>query len=65
MKTWEVLAVMHVGYRTYIEAETEEAAWDKARYNTEMIDWQKTDDGHDFEIYDVYEHKSKEVSNAT
>jgi hypothetical protein len=64
MKTWEVVAVMHVGYRTYVEAETEEAAWDIAKH-TSLLDWKKTDDGHDFEIYDAYEHKSKEVKNAT
>ena len=63
MKKFKVTATMDVGYATIIEAPNEEEAWKIARgdriysQNDEIsvLDWEQTDDGHDWTLEYIWE----------
>ena len=49
---------MDVGYEAIIEADTEEEAWAIARGDRfEEADWEKTDNGHDWTLENIWEIK--------
>ena len=53
-KKFIVTATMDVGYKTTIMAENEDEAWQIAK-DSDLADWEKTDDGHDWTLENVYE----------
>mgnify|MGYP003111158667 FL=1 len=55
---FEVTATMDVGYRAIIEAPSEEEAWKMAKEGGVLgqnIEWEKSDDGHDWTLEDIHE----------
>ena len=55
-KKFIVTATMDVGYKTTIMAENEDEAWQMAK-DSDFADWEKTDDGHDWTLENVYEEE--------
>jgi hypothetical protein len=53
-KKFIVTATMDVGYKTTITAENEDEAWEIAK-DSDFANWEKTDDGHDWTLENVYE----------
>ena len=58
-KKFIVTATMDVGYKTTIMAENEDEAWQMAK-DSDFGAWEKTDDGHDWTLENVYEEKQME-----
>jgi len=56
MPKYKVTATMDVGYTAFIEADTEEEAWTRARNGGEA-DWEKTDNGYDWTFENIWEVK--------
>ena len=56
MAKYKVTATLDVGFEAIIEAENEEEAWAIAR-KEEGADWEKTDDGHDWTLENIWEVK--------
>ena len=50
MKSFKVSATKDVGYEAIVIAESEEEAFEKAKWNPDEFEWRRTDDGHDFTI---------------
>ena len=58
MPKYKVTATMDVGYTAIIEADTEDVAWAIARGDRfEEADWEKTDNGHDWTLENIWETK--------
>ena len=56
---------MDVGYTAIIEADTEEEAWAIARGDRfEEADWEKTDNGHDWTLENIWEVKNEDLSKV-
>ena len=59
MKKFEVTATMDIGFKTIIEAESEDQAWAIARENEPVIgqqhEWVQSDEGHDWTLEDVFQ----------
>ena len=58
-KKFIVTATMDVGYKTTIMAENEDEAWQMAK-DSDFGAWEKTDDGHDWTLENVYEEEQME-----
>ncbi len=51
---------MDVGYTAIIEADSEDEAWAIARGDRfEEADWEKTDNGHDWTLENIWEAKDE------
>mgnify|MGYP001497319496 CR=1 FL=1 len=50
MKSFKVSATKDVGYEAIVIAESEEKAFELAKWNPDEFNWKRTDDGHDFTI---------------
>ena len=62
MPEYKVTATMDVGYEAIIEADTEEEAWAIARGDRiSDPDWEKTDDGHDWTLENIWEVKDAQI----
>ena len=58
MAKYKVTATMDVGYTAIIEADSEDEAWAIARGDRfEEADWEKTDNGHDWTLENIWEVK--------
>ena len=56
MPKYKVTATKDVGYAAVIEADNQEEAWAIAR-NGDEADWEKTDNGHDWTLENIWEIK--------
>tara|TARA_Y100001937_G_scaffold67880_1_gene92785 strand:+ start:237 stop:425 length:189 start_codon:yes stop_codon:yes gene_type:complete len=54
IKKFIVTATMDVGYKTMIMAKNEDEAWEIAK-DSDFANWEKTDNGHDWTLENVYE----------
>ena len=55
MTKYKVTATMDVGYTAIIEADSEDEAWAIARGDRfEEADWEKTDNGHDWTLENIW-----------
>ena len=63
MTKYKVTATMDVGYTAVIEADTKEEAWAIAR-NGDEADWEKTDNGHDWTLENIWEVKDEDLSKV-
>ena len=62
MAKYKVTATMDVGYTAVIEADSEDEAWAIARGDSiSDPDWEKTDDGHDWTLENIWEVKDAKV----
>ena len=62
MTKYKVTATMDVGYTAIIEADSEDEAWAIARGDRfEEADWEKTDNGHDWTLENIWEVKDAKV----
>ena len=60
MAKYKVTATMDVGYTAIIEADSEDEAWAIARGDRfEEADWEKTDNGHDWTLENIWEVKDE------
>tara|TARA_Y100001936_G_scaffold50765_1_gene49327 strand:- start:1698 stop:1883 length:186 start_codon:yes stop_codon:yes gene_type:complete len=60
MTKYKVTATMDVGYEAIIEADSEDEAWAIARGDRiSDPDWEKTDDGHDWTLENIWEIKDE------
>tara|TARA_R100001591_G_scaffold6069_1_gene12457 strand:+ start:131 stop:316 length:186 start_codon:yes stop_codon:yes gene_type:complete len=60
MTKYKVTATMDVGYTAIIEADSEDEAWAIARGDRfEEADWEKTDNGHDWTLENIWEVKDE------
>tara|TARA_B100000900_G_C20220116_1_gene569441 strand:+ start:443 stop:628 length:186 start_codon:yes stop_codon:yes gene_type:complete len=60
MTKYKVTATMDVGYTAIIEADSEDEAWAIARGDRfEEADWEKTDNGHDWTLENIWEAKDE------
>ena len=58
MTKYKVTATMDVGYEAIIEADSEDEAWAIARGDRfEEADWEKTDNGHDWTLENIWKHE--------
>ena len=65
MKKFKVTATKDVGYAAIISATNEEEAWKIAKgdtlyYQNDEVDWDQTDDGHDWTLENVRELSEEE-----
>tara|TARA_R100000664_G_scaffold23816_1_gene33442 strand:+ start:352 stop:549 length:198 start_codon:yes stop_codon:yes gene_type:complete len=59
-KKFIVTATMDIGYKATIMAETEYEAWEIAKGGG--VTWEKTDDGHDWTLENIYEEEQQHES---
>jgi hypothetical protein len=59
MPKYKVTATKDVGYSAIIEADSQEEAWKIAKGDGEG-DWEKTDNGHDWTVENIWEVKDDE-----
>ena len=58
MTKYRVTATMDVGYEAIIEADSEDEAWAIARGDRfEEADWEKTDNGHDWTLENIWKEE--------
>lgn len=53
MPKYKVTATKDVGYSAIIEADSQEEAWEIAKWGEG--DWEKTDNGHDWTVENIWE----------